>query len=170
LVLLDVILIVLLIAVCLGAALLTVFQLPGTWTILAAAAAYGWYDGWLRIGWKTVAVLAGIALLAEATETLSALWFAKKGGASRRAAWWGLAGGLAGAFLLSIPVPIIGTVIGAAIGCFVGALAGELTLDRSAATGVKVGLYAALGRTLGTMVKIGAVVVMSGITIVSVLL
>ncbi len=164
----EVILIVLLIVICLGAALLTVFQLPGTWLLLAATAGYAWYDGWERIGWKTVAVLAGIAVLAEAAESLAAIWFARKGGASHRAAWYGFAGGLAGAFLLTIPIPIIGTLIGAAVGCFAGAMVGELSLDRDPATGAKVGFYAALGRILGTTIKIAAAVIMAGLTIVSV--
>ena len=166
----DTILITLLIAVCLGATLATVLQLPGTWIILAATLAYAWHDGWVRIPWGWVAVLGGIALVAELAETLCAMWFAKRGGASRRAAWYGLAGGFAGAFLLTIPVPIIGTVIGAAIGCFLGALAGELSLDRGAAVGARVGVYAAIGRTAGTMVKICAALVMSGIVTVTVLL
>ena len=166
----NVILLALLFVVCLAAALLTVFQLPGTWIILAAAAAYGWYDGWSRVGWQTIAALAGIAVLAEVAEAVSSVWFARKGGASRRAAWYGLAGGLAGAFLLTIPVPIIGTIIGAAIGCFAGAMIGELSLNRNAATGARVGFYAALGRTLGTIFKIAAAVVMSALVVVSALL
>ena len=166
----NVILLALLCVVCLGAGLLTVFQLPGTWIILAATAAYGWYDGWSRIGWQTIAALAGVAVLAEVAEAVSSVWFARKGGASRRAAWYGLVGGLAGAFLLTIPVPIIGTVIGAAIGCFAGAMVGELSLNRDAASGARAGFYAALGRTLGTMFKIAAAVVMSGLVVVSALL
>ena len=112
---------------------------------------------------------AGVAVLAEVAEAVSSVWFARKGGASRRAAWYGLVGGLAGAFLLTIPVPIIGTVIGAAIGCFAGAMVGELSLNRDAASGARAGFYAALGRTLGTMFKIAAAVVMSGLVVVSAL-
>jgi uncharacterized protein len=163
----DLILLVLLLTVCLGATFLTVLQLPGTWVVLAAAAAYGWYDGWTRLGWQTVAALAGIAALAEVAENLTAVWFARRGGASRRAAWWGLAGGFAGAFLLTIPIPIIGTIVGAALGCFAGAVAGELSLDRAAGASARVGVYAAVGRTLGTVLKIAATVIMAGIVVVS---
>ncbi|MCP4592568.1 MAG: DUF456 domain-containing protein [bacterium] len=166
----DIILMVLLIVVCLGSMMLTVFQLPGTWIVLAAAVGYAWYGGWQRIGWPGIAVLGGIAALAELAELGCALWFAKRGGASRRAAWYGLAGGILGAFVLTVPVPVIGTVVGAALGCFAGALVGELSLNRSVDASARVGVYAALGRTVGSVLKICAVVVMSGIVVVTLIL
>lgn len=161
----DAVLTGLLIAVCLGSAILTVFQLPGTWIVLAAAAGYAWYGEWARIGWRTLAVLAAVAIAAELAETASSFWLAKRGGGSRRAAWWGLLGGLAGAFLLTIPVPIVGTLIGAAAGCFGGALAAELSLDRRTFDGVRIGLYSAIGRIFGTVLKIAAATAMAAITI-----
>ena len=163
----DVLLIIALALICLVGALLTVFQLPGIWLVAATAAAYGWYYDWQRLGPWMVGAIVGIAVAAEVGEHVTGMWFTAQGGGSRRAAWWGLFGGMAGALLLSIPVPVIGTILGAAVGCFTAALAAELSQQRTAAAGAKVGLYAAAGRTLGTVLKIAASLVMSGVAVVS---
>ena len=156
--------------VCLVGTVLTVFQLPGIWLTVAAAVAYGWYYDWQRVGPWAVGAIVAIAVAAEVVEQVTGMWFAKRAGGSRRAAWWGLFGGIAGAVLLTIPVPIIGTIIGAAIGCFAGALAAELTLQKEAAAGARVGVYAALGQTLGTVLKIAAALIMSDVVVVSAIL
>jgi uncharacterized protein YqgC (DUF456 family) len=165
----EIILTVALVGLCLAGVMLTLLQLPGTWLIGAAAAGYAWYGQWARISVTTVMVLLAIALLAEGVESLTAVWVARRGGASRRAAWYGLIGGIAGALLLSFPVPIIGTLIGAAVGCFVGALIGELQAGTGAVGGARVGMYSAVGRVLGATFKLAASLVMAGVTIVSAL-
>jgi len=163
---LDILLIILLAAICLLGTLLTVFQLPGIWLVAVAAVAYGWYYDWQRVGpWAIGAILA-LLVVAEVVEQVSGMWFARRAGGSRRAAWWGLFGGIAGALLLTISVPLIGTIIGAAVGCFAGALAAELSLQKHAAAGARVGLYTAIGRTLGTVLKIAAALIMSALAIV----
>jgi len=167
---LDVALIAVLALACLGGALLTVVHLPGTWLIVAAAVGFGWYYDWQVLGPGTLLALAVIAVVAEAGEFLGGVWVANKAGASRRAAWCGLIGGLIGAVALTIPVPMVGTIIGAAVGCFAGALAAELSLQKTAADGMKIGLYAAAGQTLGIVLKIAAAVIMSGIAVVSAIL
>ncbi|MFQ5490585.1 MAG: DUF456 family protein [Phycisphaerae bacterium] len=159
---LDVVLLIALALLCALAALSTVFQLPGTWLVVAAATAYGAYYHWQIITGWTLAGLVGLAGLAELLELVTGAWFTRRGGGSRRAAWWGLVGGILGAFLLSIPVPIIGTIIGAAVGCFCGALVAELSQQRHAAEAAKVGLLAAVGRTVGTVLKVGAAIVLAG--------
>ena len=164
---LSIVLTVILALFCVLGTLLTLFQLPGTWLIVAATAGYAWYHDWTVIGGWTVAAMLAVALLAEAAEMLAGVWFTRKGGGSRRAAWWGLAGGTAGAILLSIPVPIIGTIIGAAIGCFCGALAADLSLEQSTARAARLGLLAAVGRTVGTMFKIAAALALAGVALVS---
>jgi uncharacterized protein YqgC (DUF456 family) len=167
---LDVLLIVGLALVGVAGAVLTVFQLPGIWLILAAAIGYAWYYDWTIVGGWTVLLLVVIAALGELGELLPGMWFARKGGGSRRAGWWGLIGGVLGAFVLSLPVPIIGTIIGAAVGCFCGALAAELSLDQSAAHAGRVGLASAIGRTVGTCVKIAAALAMAGVALLSAIL
>ncbi len=114
--LMDIALLAVLAGICALGMFLAILQLPGTWLILVAAVGYDWTMGWSRIGATWLVAAASIALLAEVLEALSGMILAKRGGASRRAMWYGMFGGLAGAFLLTIPIPLFGTIAGAAIG------------------------------------------------------
>lgn len=163
---LDVVLVVLLGVVCAAGMLLTVLQLPGTWIIAAAAAGYAWYYDWRLLELWTVGVLFGVAALAELIEFLSGMWAGRRGGASRRAGWFGLVGAIAGALLLTIPIFVIGTIIGAAIGAFAGALIGEITGGTGLGQGVRSGSFTAVGRVIGSVAKVGAAVIMSGFVMI----
>lgn len=132
---------------------LTVVRLPGTWLILVAAALHAWHTGWLAPGWPVLAVLLVMAVAAEVIELLTSVVTTRRAGASGRASWCALAGGLVGMIALSFPVPIIGTVIGGIVGCFIGAAIGELTVRHDLVHGAKVGLFAAIGLILGTVAK-----------------
>ena len=162
--------IVLLVLCCLLGVVTTALRLPGTWLIVAGAILYGWWGEWTRISLVLVGVLAGIALLGEAFELLTSVFTARKAGASRRAAWGGLIGGIVGMFLLSLPVPIVGTIVGAVLGCFVGAMIAELSVRKELGQGARVGLFSAAGFVLGTVAKLGIALVMAGILVTSVLL
>lgn len=160
-----------LVACCLLSILLTAVRMPGTWLIVAAALGYGWWTGWDPIGWGVIAVLAGIALAAEAVEIVMSVVTAKKAGASRQAAWGGLIGGFAGmiflASLFSLPFPVIGTMVGASVGalvgCFAGAMIAELAVRKKLVQGTKVGFFSALGFALGTATKTAIALAMSGL-------
>jgi hypothetical protein len=152
---------------------LAALQLPGTWLILAAAVGYDWYHDFAPLGWKGLAALAGVALIAEVLDSLLAVLGARRAGASRRAAVGALLGGFLGMFLLSLPMPLIGTIIGGLLGCFAGAFIAELTHSRHAGIdpadrlvhGARVGAFAALGRTLGLVAKTAAALVMAGTSV-----
>ena len=103
--------------------------------------------------------------MGEVIELAASAVIARRAGASGRAAWGGLIGGIAGMFLLSflVPIPIVGTMIGALLGCFSGAMIAELSVRRQLASGTKVGLFSALGFVLGTVTKVAIALVMSGI-------
>jgi uncharacterized protein YqgC (DUF456 family) len=163
----DIAALVLLTGVCLVGVILTVTQLPGTWIIVAASAGYAWFTEAVRIGWRTVLIVVCVAVLAEIFEVAGGAVVARRGGASRRAAWYGLIGGILGAFLLTVPIFLVGTVIGAVIGCFAGAFIAEMQEGRSIDEGTRSGLYSAMGRALGSIAKVLAAVVMSSIVIVS---
>jgi len=154
-----------LVLLAVGGIVLAVFQLPGTWLILAGAAAYDWHYGWQRIGWKWLVVLLVLAGLAELLDTLASLIAARKAGASRRAAVGALLGGLIGMIVLSVPVPVIGTVIGGLVGCFVGALIAELTVRNDLAAGARVGVFVTIGRLMGIMAKTAAALAIAGATV-----
>ena len=165
----DVVLIIVLALVCCAGLFLSVLQLPGTWLIVASSFAYSWYYGWERVEIPWLIGIVGIAIVAEVLEMASGVIAAKRGGASKRATWYGLFGGLAGALLLSIPVPLFGTLVGAAIGCFAGAFLAELQEGRGAQAGTKSGMFTAIGRTIGSMLKMFVAVIISSIVLVSAL-
>jgi len=166
----EIITIVGLVLCCCLAVALTALRLPGTWLLIAVTLGYGWLSDWQRVGLVMVAVLGGLALIGEAVELLASVFTAKKAGATRQAAWGGLAGGLAGMLLLSflVPVPLVGTMVGALLGCFVGAALVELAMRKNLTQGTKVGFFSALGFALGAAAKVAIALAMSAVLLTSV--
>jgi uncharacterized protein YqgC (DUF456 family) len=105
--------------------------------------------------------------MGEVIELLTSVLTARKAGASRRAGWGGLIGGIVGMFLFSIPVPIIGTIVGALVGCFVGAMIAELSVRNELGQGAKVGMFSAAGFVLGMVAKLALALVMAGVLVSS---
>ena len=155
---------------CCLAVVLTALRLPGTWLLIAVTLVYGWLSDWRGVGLVMVAVLCGLALIGEAVELLASVFTAKKAGASRQAAWGGLAGGLAGMILLSflVPVPLLGTLVGALLGCFLGATLAELAMRKKLTQGTRVGFFSALGFALGAAAKVAITLAMSAVLLTSV--
>ena len=158
-----------LILMCLLGAFLTVIHLPGTWLVVAATAAYSWHFDWTRPGWQVLAALVGLAVVAEIVEFLASTISARRAGASRRASWCALLGGIAGMLVFTIPLPIIGTILGGMLGCFLGAATAELTLKDDLAHGAKVGFWAAIGQLIGMVAKTMISLLMAATAIVAVL-
>ncbi len=163
----DIVALAALILCCVAGLVLAVVRLPGTWVILLAAAGYGWWSHWERVGLWTVGALAGFALLGEAVEFVMSIWAARRAGASRQAVWGGLIGGFAGMLLLSflVPIPVIGTIAGALLGCFAGAASGEWFVRRRVGQGAKVGSFAAIGFAAGMAAKLAVALVMSALVL-----
>src|SRR5881296_2890519 len=84
-------------------------------------------------------------------------------GGSSRAGWGALVGGIVGA-VVGVPVPIIGSVIAGFVGSFAGAAILEYSRS-TAATAVRAGWGAVLGRAAAAAVKIalGIVIAVVGI-------
>jgi len=156
-----------LIVACLVGVALLLLQLPGSWLIVAVALVYDWHYGWQRIGWPIDLMLLGLAAAGELIELLTSAWLARRAGASRRAAIFGLLGGMAGMILFSVPVPIVGTLIGGVLGCFAGALIAEMTVRDDALGATRVGAAAAAGRVLGTTAKLATALAMCGVAIIA---
>ncbi|MBU0716883.1 MAG: DUF456 domain-containing protein [Planctomycetes bacterium] len=150
---------------CVLGVTLSALRLPGNWVIVLIAAGYGWWTEWEHVGWKFLALLGGIAVLAEVLEQLVSVFAARRAGASRRAAWGGLIGGFMGMFLLSflVPIPVVGSMVGAIVGCFAGAMAAELSVQRQVADGTRAGVFAVLGFVLGSATKLAVTFAMAGI-------
>lgn len=159
--LLDILMLVVLAGVCLLAVVATVVRLPGTWVIVAAAAAYGWLHAWAHVGPTLILILLGVAVFGELVELGVSVVAAKRAGASNRAGWGALIGGFVGMFVFSLPMPFVGTMFGALVGCFVGALIAELTVKQEFAHGTRVGTFAALGFVMGIVTKVALAMMMS---------
>jgi hypothetical protein len=161
----DILLISLLILACLLGVAMTAIRLPGTWLIATSAVGYSWSEEWARASLTLVSFLIGIALFGEGVELLASIVTARRAGASRKAAWGGMLGGILGMVFLSflVPIPIVGTMIGALVGCFSGATLVEMAVRRDMSHGTKVGFFAAMGFVFGAVAKIVVALVMSGI-------
>ncbi len=147
--------------------LITAVRMPGTWLIVLGAVGFGWWTKWTDLSVTMVAIVVSIAIVAEVLELLMSVFTAKKVGASRKAAWGGFIGGLAGMVLLSVPIPVIGIVLGSLFGCFLGAAIGELLARKKIAQGAKVGLFSAIGFALGTATKMALAMTMAGLVLTS---
>ena len=89
--------------------------LPGPLLIWLGALVWAWADGFARIGWPTLLVLAVLTVIAWGADLGLTFLGSKRSGAGWRSIGVSILGGLIGAILLS-SVPVVGTFIGAAIG------------------------------------------------------
>ncbi|MGA2498572.1 MAG: DUF456 domain-containing protein [Tepidisphaeraceae bacterium] len=145
---------VILLLVMLAGVLLTLMTLPGLWLMLAATAGYAWLTHFKYISLTMLGILLGITVVAEILETFAAGHMARKSGGSRRASIGALVGGVAGAALLAVPLPVIGILVGACLGAFAGAMLMEVTKRGDAAKSLDVGIAAAKGKLAGTLLKV----------------
>lgn len=141
---------------------LSVFQLPGTWVILASGVVYTYFHDFKPFGLVTLVVLLVVALLAEVAEFVAAAHGVKRRGASKAASWGALVGGLLGMILLA-PVPMVGPILGGFIGCFAGAFIMERNAHGDIHKGASIGLAAVMGRLVGMIIKTSSAFIMAGI-------
>lgn len=87
-------------------------MMPGTILIFAAALAYAFFDGFQAVGWPTVIVLGLLALAATSADLWATGMGARAGGASGWSVLAGIAGGLIGMVVLSLPGAIAGALLG----------------------------------------------------------
>lgn len=144
-------LLLLLAAVC-GGLVMIPLGLPGLWVMLLGGVAHRLLVTPPTIGWLTLGLLTGIALVAEWLEFAVASRYTRQYGGSARASWGAILGGLAGA-VVGVPVPVIGSVIGAFAGAFAGALAGEYTVERHHGKATRAATGALIGRAVATALK-----------------
>lgn len=148
--------------------LLVAVGLPGTWLLLAVAAAVELLDGRVlgrggagavvTFGWRLLLASTALAAAGEGLEFASGAAGAKLGGSSRRGTWGALVGGLVGAIALTpvVPVPLVGTLLGALVGTFLGAWIGEATgpVARRHRDTLRAAVAAVVGRLGGLLAKL----------------
>lgn len=158
-----------LLALALIAGLLLVpFGLPGTWVQVLGVAGYGALTDFRTVGWVTIALVLGLAVVGEVVEFALGGRYARRYGGSRRAAWGAILGGVVGAFV-GVPVFLVGSVIGAFVGAFAGAALMELTRSPDARAALRVGWGAFVGRLMAVAVKSAIGVAIAAIALLSAL-
>lgn len=85
---------------------------PGPVLIWLGALLWAWADHFQRIGWPTLTILAVLMIAGGGAEFWMSALGARRGGASWPALLAGVALGIAGFFLLSLPGAIVGVVLG----------------------------------------------------------
>jgi uncharacterized protein len=133
--------------------LLNVLGPPGNWVLLAGAVAYAALTHFARLGWRTLAVMAALALVAEALETIVGLTYTSKRGATKLGTLGAFVGGLAGAALAAGLVPPLGALLGAFGGTFAGAFLFQYLRERERDQALRAGRAAFVGRLLASGVK-----------------
>jgi len=128
--------------------------LPGAALVFGGIALAAWIDDFTRISGLTLALLAGLTLLAWAVDFGAAALGAKRAGASPQALAGAALGTLAGVFtglwgLLFMPL--------------VGAAIGEFLARRDVVRAGRVGVATWLGVLLGTAAKVAIVFAMIGV-------
>ena len=147
---------------------LTLISLPGTWLLLLVAVLCWWLVPGLD-NWWWLAGAGALALLGEAVEFFASVAGAKVGGSGKHGAWGAFIGGLVGAILgtMAIPIPVLGTIIGGVVGA--GVLATLFEREGGKKTwrdSSKAGTGAAVGKLASTVLK-SAVAGVMGVLLVA---
>ena len=140
-----------------GVAGLLLPGLPGTPLVLAGIVLAAWIDGFQRIGWVTIGIVALLTALAAVADIVGAALGAKRFGGTR----WGALGAVLGAL-----VGLLFGLPGIIIGPFVGAVALELVAARKERDqALKAGFGTVVGLILATAAKAALVIAMIGISV-----
>jgi uncharacterized protein YqgC (DUF456 family) len=144
------------------------FGLPGTVIILIDAVIYAAVTGFERIGFKILLTLLVLSILAELADFVVGMAGAVKFGASMKAFWASLIGGMIGALLMMPFLLGLGAVAGGFIGGFAGILTVELLRQNRLKPSLRAAWGATLGRAAGMCVKGIFALIMVVITLTSV--
>lgn len=116
---------------------------PGPPIVWLSALLWAWADGFERVGWPTLLLMAALMVLATIVDILLSVWFGKRTGAS----WSSLAisglSSVVGFLVWNLP----GALIGAAVGVILAEtrrLGGDVRTALRTSSGVAIGYVAAL--------------------------
>jgi uncharacterized protein YqgC (DUF456 family) len=111
------VLLALAIVVMIAALLVIPLGFPGIWIMIGILVIGTAFD---EVAWWTLLFLVQVALAAEFVEWVIVKKTSARYGASNRAFWGAIAGGLIGV-LIGLPIPVVGALIAGLVGTFVGA-------------------------------------------------
>lgn len=132
---------------------LSFFGFAGTFVVVIAAFLYNIVSWNFVIGWNTLALLFGLAILGELAEYGVNIIGMRIGGVSKHGLFGAMAGAIIGAIALSV-FPIIGTIIGMFAGAIIGAYLLELAYTADPVKAFKAAKTALLSKLAVHAVKI----------------
>tara|TARA_R110002049_G_scaffold2750_3_gene21857 strand:+ start:54623 stop:55249 length:627 start_codon:yes stop_codon:yes gene_type:complete len=157
---------VLIVALCVASWTTNLIAVPGNWIAVAMVGVYVWLgpdQGRVAIGGATLVVTFVLALVGEMIEFAAGAFGAQRAGASRRATAMAMVGSIVGAIVgavVGLPVPVIGSVLAAmlfgGLGATAGAMYGHWSDGKPWKESWTIGHAAFWGRTLGTLGKMFA--------------
>lgn len=128
--------------------------LPGTPLVLIGLVLAAWADGFQKVGWFPLTVIAGLTVLSLGVDFAATSLGAKRVGAS----WLAVAGAAVGTI-----VGLFFSLPGLILGPFVGAVLGEYLARRNRDQAIKAGFGTWVGILLGTAGKLALVFMMIGV-------
>jgi len=131
--------------------------LPGPPILFAGLVTAAWAEDFAYVGWGTLSVLGGMAVLMYLLDFAATAFGVERFGASGRAIVGATLGGVVGLFL-GLP--------GVVVGPFLGAVVGELTVRGNLQAAGRAGVGATLGLALGIAAKMALAISMLGIFLV----
>lgn len=135
--------------------------LPGNAVISFNSIVYAFIRDFEGISWKFLALVIGLALIVEFLEYLTIAFASQKMGASRKAVWGAIIGGMIGALSGFFVTPVLGSFVGSVIGVFSGAVLLEFISRKNYKFAFQAGLGAFLGKIGGLTIKVIGSVVMA---------
>ncbi|MFN3750458.1 MAG: DUF456 domain-containing protein [Thiobacillus sp.] len=140
--------------IVLGFAGLVLPVVPGIPLVFAGLVLLAWAENFAYVGWVTLTLLGGLAVLSYGIDFLASALGAKRFGASSRAVVGAAVGALVGMFF-GLP--------GIVLGSFAGAVVGEFSGRASFKAAAHAGIGATLGLLFGALLKIALAFTMIGV-------
>jgi uncharacterized protein YqgC (DUF456 family) len=150
----NIVLIIVIVAMLIGAAGTILPVLPGIPFIFVAVLFYGWYEGFTVISSGYLIVLGIITALSMLFSYLSTVWGTRHFGASK----WGSVGAILGLFFGIILFPPLGIIIGPLLGAFIGEYWTQKDSNQAikASVGALIGLFS--GIVVNLLIAVGMVI------------
>ncbi len=137
----------------LAVSLLVYLGLGANFIILGLAALYALATGFEPISWKLLLILLGLALAGEGLEFGVGTFYPARKGATGRGITLAFVGGLLGAGVGQMIVPLIGALLGSFAGAFCGAVVGEYHQLRKLQPSLRLGAHVFTGKLLAMFIK-----------------